>query len=100
MIEVQFREMEKRFDEMEDRFDKLEVKFDRFVERLDSIYDKLAGNQLNPIGIVKEIEDLKTEVAQLKEFRSRIYWTISIMFVIGGIVGTMITLFLQYLQVK
>jgi hypothetical protein len=100
MIEIQFKEMEKRFDEMEERFDKLEASFDKFVERLELIYAKLAGNALNPEGLVKEMETLKEKVRVLEEYKSRSNWTVFLMFVIGGAVSTILTLILMYLQIK
>lgn len=100
MISIQFKEMEKRFDEMEERFDKLEVSFDKFVDKLELIYAKLAGNALNPDGIVKEMETLKEKVRILEEHKSKSNWTVYLMFLIGGGVCTILTLILMYLQLK
>lgn len=98
MIEIQFREMEKRFDEMEERFDKLEVKFDKFVERLENMYGKMVGNELHPDGVVKELEQLKVKVKDLEDYKAKQVYSYWIIGTICSFVGALLTLILFFLQ--
>lgn len=58
------------------------------LRKLETIEAALIGNPLSKDGgLVKEVKDLKREVAELKEFKDKSKWTASLLVGVAGICG-------------
>lgn len=80
------------------RLAEMEKTLEILVDKVGKLYDKLVGNELNPTGFIKEFDELKKEVKDLKEFRNKIVWSISLAGIGGGICGYLLQIVLNYIK--
>lgn len=87
--------LEENFDSMDKRLTEMEEKIDSIDTKLTQVVDAILGNPLTGKGgFMAEIEELRKEIAILKEkqskydtFKNRILWTIGIILGASTVVG-------------
>lgn len=83
---------------MQERLNEVEETLKLLLSKMTSLYSKLVGDELTPVGFIKEFEDLKKEVKELKDFKNKIIWSISLAAVGGGIAGYLLQVVLSYVK--
>ena len=83
--------------EMDKRLEEIETKMDKMANQVDKVFYALVGNDLSRDGgIFKRLEQAEVKLEQLEQFRNRFLWTATIFISIGGIVGSVVTIFINY----
>ena len=99
-IEVKVDGVEVKIDTVENKVNTIETKVDGMSDTITKVYEKLAGNDLSPNGLIKDFELLKKEVNSLKEFKNKLIWAGSVILSIGALIGYLISLVLNFISVK
>lgn len=99
-VETKVDIVELKVDGVETKVDGIEETVNEMSATVNKVYEKLAGNELSPGGLIEEFETVKKEVNNLKEFKNKVIWSGSILLAIGGLIGYLITLFFNFLSVK
>ena len=99
-IEVKVDGVETKIGTVETKVDTVETKVDEMSNTMTKVYEKLIGNALSPEGLIQDLENVKKDVSILKEFKTRLMWTFSIILAIGGVCGYLLGLLFSYLSVK
>lgn len=70
---------------MEDRLTDLESKIDKIDGKLNQVVEALVGNPLmgNKNGLASKIESIEKEVEDLRDFKKKIIYTVSVIVTIG-----------------
>ena len=97
---MSMKTVQEQFIAMEERLDDIDQKVDKMASNLDKIYEKLVGNELSPEGLIMDLENVKHDIKVLKEFKSKIMWTISLIVGTGGVLGYLLGLLFSYLSAK
>lgn len=70
---------------MEERLTDLESKIDQIDSKLNQVVEALVGNPLigNKDGLASKIERIENDVEDLREFKKKIIYTVSVIVTIG-----------------